>query len=284
VTDNANFSRLWEWSSQQQLSHLVRSLALRASLGADRFLVNIYQGDPRDMTPFYRMLEKGVIAVPDRADLMSVADVCLGMKAPSPSFLRHGKNGHNINHYQPGQPPMVFDRLDCYWGGAPTLDSDFSNYAMGSNSRMLNFLPTNPFGLIASVPADTDLNTTPFFKSMLVTDGEFFYNDDGNRVSAADHKAHAKEALQASADRLPVRVHGDVAWTVVRLDPAHVRVTLIDPGYISPADRQARIIVQHLRANECRDILSGEELPLVNDTVTVTVPAGILRIVDITHN
>ena len=283
VTDNANFSRFWEWSSQQNLSHLARSLALRASLGADMFLVNVYQGDPRDLATFYQMLDNGAIAVPERADLLSVADLCLGMKAPSASFLEHGKNGHAINQYQPNQPPAVFDSLDCYWGGAPTNPSDFSNYAMGSRSRLLNFLPTNPYGLVASIPADTKLEQHSLFKSMLVTDGQFFYDERGNAVSAVDFRPRALEALQASATRLAVRVHGDVAWSVTRLDPTHIRVTLIDPGYVSPADRQAKVAVQHLRALECRDILSGESLPIVQESIALTVPAGILRIVDITH-
>ncbi len=283
VTDNANFSRFWEWASQQRLSHLLRSMVLRSSLGADMFLVNVYQGDPRDLTPFYRMLENGVIAVPKREDLLSVADVCLGMKTPSPTFLKHGKNGHNVNHYQSGERPAVFDRMDCYWGGAPTAPYDFSNYAMGSRSRMLNFLPTNPYGLIASTPADTKLTASLPFKSMLVTDGEFFYDEQGQPVSAADYKPRALEALRQSADRLPVRVYGDVAWTIVRLDPTRVRVTLVDPGYISPADREAKIVLQHLRGTQCRDILSGEDLPLEENSTTLTVPAGILRVVDITH-
>jgi len=283
VTDNANFSRFWEWSSQQNLSHLMRSMALRASLGADVFLVNVHQGDSRDLAPLYRMLEKGVIAVPERKDLLSVADVCLGMKAPSPSFLEHGKNGHGICRYQPRAPGMVFDRMDCYWGGAPTGASDFSNYAMGSRNRMLNFLPTNPYGLIASVPADTDLNTSPFFRSMLVTDGEVFYDEQENAVSADAYKETALEALRASAARLRVRVLGEVAWSVVRLDPTHVRITLIDPGYVSPADREARIVLQHLQGIVCRDVLSGQTLPLARNTATLTVPAGALRIVDVTH-
>ena len=60
---------------------------------------------------------------------------------------------------------MVFDRMDCYWGGAPTEPTDFSNYAMGSRSRMLNFLPTNPYGLIASVPANTELSEHHRFRA-----------------------------------------------------------------------------------------------------------------------
>jgi hypothetical protein len=283
VTDNANFSRLWEWSSQQSLGHLLRSLALRASLGADMFLVNIYHGDPKDLTPFYRMLEKGVIAIPERDDLLSVADVCLGMKPPSPSFLEHGKNGHDISAYEPGGTPAVFDRLDCYWGGAPTAPHDFSRYAMGSRARMLNFLPRNPYGLIASVPADTDLEAFPRFKSMIVTDGESFFDDQGRAVSAPDYKPRVEGELRASAARLPIRVRGDVAWTVVRLDPGHVRVTLIDPGYTDPADREAEIVLQRIDGTACRDILSGEDLPLREGSVTLTVPAGVLRVVDVAH-
>ncbi len=283
VTDNANFSRFWEWSSQQRLSHLLRSLTLRSSLGSDMFLVNVYQGDPRELTSFYRMLETGVIAIPKREDLLSVADTCLGMKTPSARFSKHGKNGHNINHYQPGQPAAVFDRMDCYWGGAPTTTFDFSNYAMGSRHRMLNFLPTNPYGLIASIPADTNLKESPFFQRMLVTDGEFFYSDEDEAISAVDFKESALAALRASAARLPVRVEGEVAWTVVRLDPTHVRVTLIDPGYIRPADRQARVVLQHLQGVQCTDILSGERLALRQNAVTMSIRAGILRIVDITH-
>jgi lambda-carrageenase len=283
VTDNANFSRFWEWGAQQNLSHLMRSMVLRTSLGADTLLVNTYQGDPRTLAPLYRMLEKGVIAVPERDGLLSVADLCLGMKQPSEVFLKHGKNGHLISAYQPRSTKMVFDRMDCYWGGAPTDPSDFSNYAMGSRSRMLNFLPTNRYGLIASVPATTDLKTSPFFQSMLVTNGEVFYDDQGQPVSAADYKPTALAALRESAARLPVRVQGEVAWTVVRLDPTHVRVTLIDPGYISPADRETRIVLQHLDAITCRDILSGETLPVEQNAISLTIPAGVLRVVDIAH-
>ena len=283
VTDNANFSRFWEWGAQQNLSHLMRSMVLRTSLGADTLLVNIYQGDPRSLAPLYRMLEKGVIAIPEREELLSVADLCLGMKTPSEAFLKHGQNGHLVSSYQPRSTKMVFDRMDCYWGGAPTDPSDFSNYAMGSRSRMLNFLPTNPYGLIASVPANTNLKTLPFFRSMLVTDGEVFYDDQDQPVSAVDYKPTALAALNESAARLLIRVEGEVAWTVVRLGPKHVRVTLIDPGYISPADREAKIILQHLDGIACRDALTGERLPLANNSVSLTVPAGALRIVDIAH-
>ena len=166
----------------------------------------------------------------------------------------------------------------------PTLETDFSRYAMGSRDRTLNFLPTNPYGLIATVPEETRLDESPFFQRMLITDGEVFYDDQGAAISAVDFKEFALEALEDSATRLPVRVEGAVAWTAVRLDPTHVRVTLIDSGYVSPADRQASIVFQHLQGAKCTDILSGERLAVLGNTVTLTIPAGVLRVIDITHH
>jgi hypothetical protein len=227
------------------------------------------------------MLDKGIIAPPDRDDLLSVADLCLGIKPPAKKFLEHGKNGHAMSLYAPRAEPMVFDRMDCYWGGAPTDPADFSNYAMGSRRRTLNFLPTNPYGLVASVPADIDLSEHGRFREMLVTDGEFFYDGRGHPVSAREYKRTALAALRASAARLAIRVEGDVAWAVSRIDATHIRVTLIDSGYLSPADRDAKIILQHVRATACRDILSGQSLSIEEGSVSLTVPAGVLRVVDI---
>lgn len=284
VTDNANFSRFWEWSAQQSLSHLVRSLALRASLGADIFLVNIYQGDERDMVPFYRMIENGVLAIPERKDLLSVSGLCIGMMKPAGSYVAAGNNGHTMNTYQPDSPPAFFDRLDCFWGGAPVPGHDFSRYAMGSQRRMLNFLPTNPYGLVAILPAETDMERFPWFDSMILTDGVDTYDSQGKAIPAPVARAGIESQLQAAADKLPVRVRGEVAWTVVRLDPHHVRVTLIDPGYIDPAQREAVVILQHLDGIACRDILSRENLELEGNSITLSVPAGSLRVVDVSHD
>lgn len=73
-------------------------------------------------------------------------------------------------------------------------------------------------------------------------------------------------------------------WSVVRLDPTHIRVTLIDPGYVDPADREADVVLQHVDGVRCIDILSGEELAISDGAIHARAPAGILRILDIQHN
>ncbi|MFC1712246.1 PQQ-binding-like beta-propeller repeat protein [Candidatus Poribacteria bacterium] len=288
VTDNANWDRMWEWAGQQVLSHHLRHLISRASLGADVFLNSIHQGPftaglYEQLTPFYDMLEKGVIHVPQRDELLSISDVCLGMKSPpSDVYVRHGINGHQYRYPRDDHSSMVFDRLDCYWGGAPLLPHDFSYYGLGVQRRMCNFLPDLPYGIIPIVPDDSDLANSRFNRKF-TTDGQYFYDDSGSRREAAEYRQVVESALQEATKHLPVRVTGDVHWSVVRIDPTHVRVTLVDPGYLTPADRDADIRLQHLNGTSCVDILSGEILHIENNCIRVHVSMGIIRILDITH-
>ena len=90
-------------------------------------------------------------------------------------------------------------------------------------------------------------------------------------------------AVKEAAAALPLSVGGQVHWSAVRLDPKHIRVTLVDPGYYDPAARDARIVTRHVTAISCTDILSRESLPLENGEVRLRIPAGAVRIVDITH-
>ena len=283
VTDNATYSRNWEWGQQQTISHFLRSLALQASLGADILHINLYGSRYEDLLPLFELLEKGALWVPRREEILSISPVCLGMRDPSESYLEHGTNGHAESAWRPSAGPSAFDRLDCYWGGAPIPEHDFSYYAFGSRARMLNFLPKFPYGLVCMIPDETDLAQCPPFQRKITTDGEFFYDEEGRKRLAPDYKPVVEQALAQAAEGLPLRVEGDVAWSAARLDSTHVRVTLLDSGYIDPADRSAEIVLQRLEGLSCRDILSGEELPIREERIALTVPAGVFRILDIEH-
>jgi hypothetical protein len=235
------------------------------------------------LAPFYEMLEKGVLQIPQREQLLSVSDVVLGMRIPPDrDYIAHGVNGHLYNFDPTKAVPLVFDRLDCYWGGAPVKADDFSSYGYGVRRRMLNFLPRMPYGVVPIVPDDTDQKWYPRLKEKISTDGRWFYEND-RKIAPADYKATALAQLERAAARLPVRVTGEVAWSVVRLDPRHVRITLVDGGYVTPADRPVDVLLQHLDATRCTDILSGRSLPLRDGHVQLTVPAGIFSILDVEH-
>ncbi|MBK7930947.1 MAG: PQQ-binding-like beta-propeller repeat protein [Bryobacterales bacterium] len=288
VTDDACFDRMWEWSSQQVMSLHLRHLAGNAALGAETFFVSVFQGPfsgglERQLAPFYDLVDKGIVRVPAREDLLSVSGLALGMKTPpSALYLSHGINGHRYSYPKDNHSPLVFDRLDSYWGAAPLLPHDFSRYAMNIRRRTPNFLPEYPYGLISILPDDTQLPAGRI-RAKISTDGEFFYDATGKPRDAASHQASMRQALEEHAARLPVRVRGQVHWSAVRLDANHIRVTLIDPGYLDPADRDAEILAQGISATGCTDILRRESLPLSGGTVKLRVPAGTLRIVDLSH-
>lgn len=283
VTDNGNFNRLWNWCQSAHLSHFLRAMILARCQGADIFHLNIYSDNAGEMRPFYQMLEKGLLPLPAREDILSISDLAIGMLTPDKDYLRHGTNGHGMDRYSPGEPPFVFDRLDCYWGGAMLAEHDFEHYALHAKRRMTNFISRSPYGNLTMIPGDTDLAQFPRFKRKLLTDGRYWYDDAGRRFTAAEYKQTVLQALEESASRLPIRVTGDVAWAAIRIDAAHIRVVIIDPGYFDPAPRQAVVHCQHVSAVEIRDVLSGTTLRAGADGLEINVPMGTLRILDVTH-
>jgi hypothetical protein len=149
---------------------------------------------------------------------------------------------------------------------------------------MLNFLPKYPYGIIPIVPDNIDLAKFPRFKEKVTTDGEYFYTPENIQRGSSDYKPTMLEKLDQSAARLPILVEGDVGWSAVRFDSLHVRVTLVDPGYTDPAEREATVVLQHLTGLKCTDILSGEELQITNNKIQLTIPAGVFRIIDIENS
>ncbi len=188
VTDNACFDRMCEWSLQQVMSHYIREIVMRASLGANYYFISFNQAKYSEylnnqLIPLYKMLGKGVIAIPDRDEILSVSDVCLGMNVPpGDTFLESGSNGHEYNFSVPS--PMVFNRMDAYWGAAPLFDYDFSKYGCGVERRMLNFLPQNPYGFVAIVPDNIDKTQLTWIREKISTNGQHFYNESGIQQSA----------------------------------------------------------------------------------------------------
>ncbi|MDA3823696.1 MAG: hypothetical protein PF450_13945, partial [Bacteroidales bacterium] len=282
VTDNANYNRSWEWGQTQHLSNMIRAMSQRRIQGADLFHVNIYTMNEEKMIPFYLMLEKGILPKVNAEDIVSVNDVAIGIKAPPHAeYISHGTNGHGINTYEPSTEKYVFDKLDCYWGGTPIPEWDFTRYAMNSKRRMTNFIAQSPYGNIATIPAATDIEKHKQFSKMLVTDGKYWYDEADAQQSPDTYKSHVLDELEQAAERLPIRVTGDVAWSAVMLDSNAYRIVLIDPGYLDPAEQEAIIHLQNLEGFDAMDILTNEALPISNDEISITVPMGILRVVDL---
>ena len=285
-TDNACFNRSWEWSSQQVLSHLLRNLISGASLGSDVYFNGVFQGpfSPAlevQLRPFYDMLEKGVVHIPQASELASLSELALGMRSPpSKGYLSHGTNGTRFIHPE-DQPPFVFDRLDWYWGGAPLESHDFSRYAFGIDRRMCNFLPLTPYGMVTIVPDETQAGLRNPFASKISTDGQSFFDASGKAFGPAEYRPVVEAALQEASARLPVLVRGRAHWSAAWIDDTHLRVTLVDPGYLDPDDREVEIVLQQEAWTRCRDILGKEDLAISDRVIPLRIPMGSVRIVDL---
>jgi hypothetical protein len=172
--------------------------------------------------------------------------------------------------------------MDTYWGGSVTRADDFSAYAMNVRQRTCNFLPQLPYGLVPIIPAHAANQGR--FRETITTDGEVFYDGSGQSHSASAYRPVVEQALKAAAARLPFTVVGPAHWSAVKLDEKHLRVTLIDPGYLDPAARTVEVVFQRAKVTTCRDVLSGETLPLRQGRLAVTIPAGVFRIIDLELN
>ena len=101
---------------------------------------------------------------------------------------------------------------------------------------------------------------------------------DGEKVSARAAKPTIIERFTAGAKQLPFTVE-NVYWMARRTGERVYRTVLVDPGYLTPSDRQARLTVNapH-KLKSLRDALTGKAL---EPTAPIHVPAGAFRLLDI---
>ena len=155
------------------------------------------------------MLEKGIIHIPRRSELLSVSDLCLAVKSPpAQSYLTHGNNLHGYTYPQDEHAPLVFDRLDAYWAAAPLAAWDFSRYAFGVERRMCNFLPLTPYGMVAIVGDGTPVGPQERFHHKIVTDEQHFFDEKRQPVGPAEYRGVVETALCEAAAGLPASVRG----------------------------------------------------------------------------
>ena len=127
----------------------------------------------------------------------------------------------------------------------------------------------------------------PLYRNLLreyITDGRNYLSTDGTETYAADEYYQQVEAdIQAGAKRLPLTVSGDVAWAAAQTAPTHLRLTLIDSGYINPNARTATVSFHTVQPARMTDLLDGETSFDVTDPswVNIDVPCGLFRFIDI---
>lgn len=165
--------------------------------------------------------------------------------------------------------------------------------------RRLNFLPPYPNGLVLITPpqagvfADTNAprgkltdHLHPLYRNGMkeyITDGRNYLSTDGKDTFAADVYYQTVEAdIKAASARIPLTVTGNVAWVAAESAPNHIRLTLVDSGYINPGDRTAVITFHTVTPVAVTDILTSERFTVDSGKVArVRVPRGLFRFIDV---
>jgi len=298
--DNASFDRLRQHSHQMIPNHFLRAQIYNIACGAT--YQNNYPVNQEYFSILYELIAKGALYVPQRNEIVSFSPVHLSMTTPDKHYLDEGNNAKWLTFYDKAfekKNPMVFSRLNGTWPGAPVTEWDFSRYAAGVTDRRLNFIPPYRNGLVLITPPQQGAFAAknavrkalrdylhPIYKSILkehITDGRSYYSADGKRRYAADEYCKTIESdIKERAKLLPLTVSGDVGWVVAQTAPRHLRLTLVDGGYINPAARTATVRFHTVKPKGMRDVLSGETLDISGQSsVKLPVPCGLFRFIDI---
>ncbi len=205
------------------------------------------------------------------------------MQQPSERFARHGANGHGYqmwNNDGTDGKPWAFDKLDCYWGMAPLPLTDVSTYLWGRTRRSAEHIPiTAPHGFVCIIAGPIQRQDGPW-STIWTTDGDTL-SHDGSVVPLGEAREKIMKDLTTGEVSAPIHVEGVVFHQVIKESTNRYFVVLVDPGWVNPAEREAKVTIRLPGIWYVRDRLSGQELGTLNDQFSITVPAGTLRLLEI---
>lgn len=281
VDDNPTSWRPLTPGGQRSVSPYLRQGVMMAAYGARvgvLFPIN-YLEEP-GMNVLYALMKSGVLPIVKRENILSISSWHL-IQDIDKELIENIDNHHDVTNYSPKDVEPVFSVCQMNWAGASLPDYDFSKAALGVNYRWLNYMPELPNGMVPIVPVE--------YKSTLDNKGipytisncsKGFVNDQ--LIPAKDFGAKIKATAELGASKMLVNVAG-AAWSAIRIDETHVRVILIDPGYIDPQDRKVTVRFNTLQPTTATDILSKESLKISDKSIQLTVPAGSMRFIDLKY-
>jgi lambda-carrageenase len=299
--DNPSFDRSRQFSYQRLPSHFLRTTIYNLACGAT--YCGLTYVDDAHFSILWPLLAKGALFVPKREEIVSFSPVHLSMVNPDERYMDEGKNKKWTIYYderRENENPLVFSHMNGSWPAAALTEWDFSRYASGLRDRRQNFMPPFPHGIVLITPPQqgvyADQNAPrgkltdhlhPLYKATMkeyITDGRNYCSADGKQTHAAnsDYYKTIEAEIQERAKLLPLTVSGDdVAWVCAQTAPKHLRLTLVDGGYLNPGERAAKVTFHTVKPVAITDLLDGSSYKATGDSVEIDVPLGLFRFIDI---
>ncbi|TXF86675.1 T9SS type A sorting domain-containing protein [Neolewinella aurantiaca] len=301
VPDNASYDRLRQFSDQRLPNHFLRQLVYTISSGATH--LNNFPVNREYLGLVWELIAKGALYVPERGELLSLSPVHLSMSPhPDEYFVANGTEVKWLTKYDEATEAdnkLVFSRLNGSWPGAPVTEWDFSRYAANETERRLNFIPSYNNGLVLITPVQEGALAVndvprgklidklhPLYRGIMqefITDGRDYLSADGTvRYPAETYFSTVEKAIEDAAQELPLTVDGDVGWVVAQTAPNHLRLTIVDGGYLNPTAKKATVRFHTAIPVSMTDLLDGTTYDLSNPgAVEVNIPTGMFRFIDI---
>lgn len=292
--DNPSYDRLRQHSHQTLPNHFLRMMVYHISYGAQ--YIDNFAVDQEYMSVLWDLIGKGLLYVAKREEVVSYNPLYLAMREPNDDFLEQGTLGKFTVLYRESEAEqmdqMVFSRLNPTWQGASLTEWDFSKYVSGTKDRRLNFLAPFPHGVVMLAPEYDPAAVRgritdylhPLYKDIMKSygcDGKYYYDGDERKDANTFYKTVESEMLRLK-EYMPLTVEGEVAWVAAQSAPKHIRLTVIDRGYINPANREATIQFHSVRPARIRNLASGELIESnANGEYCVSIPAGLFVFLDV---
>ncbi|NIJ44844.1 WD40 repeat protein [Wenyingzhuangia heitensis] len=292
--DNPCYDRLRQLSYQKVPNHALRMFVHQIASGAS--VVHNTKVNAAYQKVLWDMIAKGILYVPTRNEIVSFNPVHVSMLTPDSLFLErnHVKDVTIYDADFEKNNPMVISRTTGVFAGAPVTKWDFSNYASGAKERRLEFLPSYTNGMVLTTPP-TDKNSKrgtleshlhPIYKNNtkeFFTDGRNYYSDVAKTKTykADEYYTTVKKAIEEGAQKMPLTVKGRVAWVTAQTAPKHLRLTLVDGGYVNPDDRVATVTFHTAKVKKIINLLTNEEVKFNSEKATIIVPCGLFVFLDI---
>jgi len=298
--DNPSFDRLRQHSNQTLPNHFLRTMVYSIASGAQ--YINNFSVDQEYMSMLWDLIAEGALYVPKRSDILSFSPVHLSIANPDHDYVSRSSNVKWLTFFdkeKKDNEPFAFSRLNGTWPGAPLTQWDFSRYAAGAEERRLNFIPKYNNGMVLITPpqkgdfVDKEAvrkplveNIHPWYKNILkeyYSDGKNYFSADGKTIYAPDEYYKViEEDINKSASLIPVNVSGNVGWVLAQIGPKHLRLTLVENGYINPNEAIAIVKINNINAVKIKDILNKDEFKAnANSEIEIDIPLGGFRFIDI---
>lgn len=281
VDDNPTSWRPYTPGGQRSYSPYLRNGVIMAAYGSSHGIIfsNSYIEEP-GINILYALMKSGALPLVEKEDVLSIGSWHL-IRDIDEELVHSVDNHHYMKQFSHDDENAVFSVAQMHWAGTDVPDHDFSKAALGVEYRWLNFMPPMPHGMVPIAPAEYAGTLEKKDIPYSVANGKSGYIEK-KPVPAKEFGRHLSSVVKSGIENLPVIVNG-ASWSAIRLDPTHIRLVLVDPGYIDPRDRDAGIRFQGSIPYKAVDILSGEDIPIDGNTASLTVPAGSIRLVDLSY-